>query len=99
MAGDAGVDAIELTDSGKPTLTLTVNQALDDTSALGKVQNANYAVDISDTAANVATHLDALASDTFLGAIALMDAGTPALTVSAAQLVNDDHSRCFVSRA
>jgi hypothetical protein len=86
---DAGINAIHLTDSGVPRLTLTVSQALGDTAALGEIMNPSYAVDISDTAANVAAHLDALASDTRLGVIALTDAGTPTLTVSATQLVND----------
>jgi hypothetical protein len=89
LNADAGIDAIDLSDSGTPTLTLTAGQALGDAAALGKIRNASYAVDISDTAANVAAHLDALASVRSLGAIALMDTGTPSLTVSAVQIVND----------
>jgi hypothetical protein len=89
LNADTGISAIDLTGSGTPTLTLTVGQALGDAIALGEIKNASYVVDISDTAANVAAHLDALASDAFLGAITLTDGGTPTLTVSAEQLVND----------
>lgn len=89
LNADTGIHAIKLTDSGTPTLLLTVSQALGDTAALSEIMDPSYTVDISDTAANVAAHLDALASDTRLGAIALTDTGTPTLTVSATQLVND----------
>ncbi|KJC40735.1 hypothetical protein UP09_21665 [Bradyrhizobium sp. LTSP885] len=89
LNADISINAINLTDSGTPTLTLTVSQALGDSTTLGEIENSSYAVDISDTAADVAAQLDALVGDARLGSIALTDAGTPTLTVTAAQFVND----------
>lgn len=89
LNSSTSISAIELSDSGTPTLTLTVGQALGDTAALGKIANSSYSVNISDTTADVAAHLDALASDPRLGSIALTDAGATTLTISAAQVVAD----------
>lgn len=89
LNADAGISSINLTDGGTPALTLTVGQALGDTTALEKISNSRYVIDISDSAANVAAHIEGLASDPLLGTIALTDAGTPTLNVTVAQFVND----------
>ena len=89
LNADTGINEINLTDIGTPALTLSVTQALGDTTALGEIANSSYAVDISDTAADVDEQLDALAADAQLGSITLTDAGTPTLTVTAAQFVDD----------
>ncbi len=87
LNADANVTSITLTDNG--TLTLTVAQALDDTSALGEITNANTAVAISDTAANVVANLDALNADPYVRAITLTGGGTPTLTITQNQAIDD----------
>ena len=89
LNADADVTSITLTDAGTPTLTLTVAQALDDTQALGAITNASYAISIADTAANVSANIDALNADADVTSIALTDAGTPTLTLTAAQASSD----------
>ena len=88
LNADASLGAIMLTDSGTPSLTLTVAQAIGDTSALAKVATA-YAIDVVDTAAAVAANIDAVSQVAGLAHITLTDGGTPTLTLTAAQAVND----------
>ncbi len=83
LNGDSEVKSIELTDSGTPTLTLTVAQALQDTTALGEIASAKVTIKISDTAANVAANATALNADGRISAITLTTAATVA---EAAQL-------------
>ena len=63
LNADAHVTAITLTDTGTPTLSLTVAQALNDTHALGVITNSSYAVAVADTAADVAANLNGLNAD------------------------------------
>ena len=88
LNADSHLDAITLTDTGTPSLTLTALQALDDTTALGKISNASYAIAILDTAADVAAHLDELNADPTIISITLTDPSDP-LAVSVAQLTSD----------
>jgi hypothetical protein len=53
LNSDAHLTSITLTDGGTPTLSLTSAQALGDTTALGKITNAQYSVAIVDMAANI----------------------------------------------
>jgi len=84
-----GLLAIELTGGGTPSLTLSVNQTLGDTAALGKIANLSYTIGVSDTAAAVSANLDALADVSHLDSIVLTDAGTPTITVTATQVFQD----------
>ncbi len=73
-------------------LTVTVGQITSDASALSVVTNANgtaYGLTVSDTAVHVAASLDALNTNSHVSSIALTDAGTPALTLTVAQALND----------
>src|SRR5208337_4758665 len=76
-------------DTGTPTLALTVAQALNDTHALGDITNASYAIAVTDTAANVAANIGALNADSHVTTLNLTDGGTPALTLTIAQALND----------
>ena len=63
LNADAAVQAIDLTDSGTPTLTLTVAQALNDSAALSDIANPDYGITVSDTLADVLWRLSALEAD------------------------------------
>ena len=76
---------IEGTDSGTPTLGLTVAQTLEDTRVLGEIANAAYGINVEDTAANILAHLPALAQDANVASIA----AATTLTVSVAQFLAD----------
>jgi Bacterial cadherin-like domain/Protein of unknown function (DUF3060) len=89
LNNDPLVGGITLTDSGTPTLTLTVEQALTDTTALGMISNLAYSVDVSDTASNVSSHIDELDGDTHIASITLIDDGAPTLTLTAEQTLED----------
>ena len=89
LNADAAVSAISLTDAGTPVLTLTIAQALDDTTALGKIENANAQITISDTAVDVSANFDALNADPALSSIMLSDSGTPTLVLTVAQATGD----------
>ncbi|MGD0643259.1 MAG: hypothetical protein ABSC22_21170, partial [Roseiarcus sp.] len=89
LNADSSVGAIALTDSGTPTLTLTVAQALNATTALGEIENPNYQVAIVDTAANISANLDTLQNDAQIVSITASDASSPTLTLIVAQLVDD----------
>jgi hypothetical protein len=93
------ISAITLTDSGTPTLTLTVNQALKDTNALDEITNANDVIAVDDTAANVSASFDALNADNQISSIILTDAGTPALALTASQALNDTTALGKISNA
>ena len=89
---DESLKTITLTDAGTPTLTLTAAQALNDTSALGKISEGNegnYAVAILDTAADVAADFDGLNADTSVKSISLTDSGTPRLVLTPMQATDD----------
>ena len=89
LNADPAINGIVLTDAGTPTLTLTAAQALGDTTALGKVENADTEIAISDTAADVSSAIDTLDADDKIGSITLTDDGTPILNLSAAQTLTD----------
>ena len=89
LNADDEVTAITLTGTGRPTLALTVAQALNDTNALGAITNASYAIDVTDTPANISANFDALNSDTHVTSIAPRGGGTQTLTLTLAQALND----------
>ena len=89
LNADAKVTSIALTDSGTPTLALTVAQALNDTHALGAITNASYAIAVTDTAANISANFDALNADAHVTSIAPSGSGTQVLTLTVAQVLND----------
>ncbi len=83
-----------MTDTGTPTLTLGAAQALDDTTALGKITGP-YAIAIVDTAANISANLDALGADDITSITisdnALVGASVEQLTSDAATLAKLDN--------
>jgi hypothetical protein len=87
LNADNQISSIILTDAGTPALALTASQALNDTTALGKISNAAYDVSISDTESNVAANIDALNGDAQVGSVALTDGDV--LTLTAAQALGD----------
>jgi hypothetical protein len=89
IAVDASVQAIILTDSGAPALTLSVDQTIDDARALGEISNSAFTISIVDTAANVSANVDILAAMSQIGAVTLTDAGTPVLSLNVAQFSGD----------
>ena len=89
LNSDAKVTSIALTDSGTPTLALTVEQTLNDTHALGAIANASYAIAIADTGANISANFDALNADAHVTSIAPAGSGTQVLTLTVAQVVTD----------
>ncbi|MEY9524038.1 PII-like signaling protein [Bradyrhizobium japonicum] len=89
LNADPNLSAIMLSDSGVPTLTLTVMQALEGTVALAAIANASYGIAISDTAANVAAQFDALNYDENIVSITFTDGAVPTLALTAAQYEND----------
>ena len=89
LNADAQVTAITLTGTGKPTLALTVAQALNDTNALGAITNGSYAIAVTDTPANVAANFDALNADTHVTSIAPRGGETQMLMLTLAQALND----------
>src|SRR5262249_54508400 len=89
LNADPSISSIMLTASGPPRLALTPAQALNDTTALAKIADPSFAIAVVDTAADVAANIDALSQVAALNQITLTDAGTPTLTVTAAQAVND----------
>ncbi len=88
LSGDPNIVSIALTDAGTPTLTLTVDEALNNSALLGKISSP-YGIAIDDSAANVGANLAALSEDPNIVSIALTDAGTPALTLSVDEALND----------
>ena len=89
LNADPRISAITLTDTGTPTVTLTVAQVLDDATVLSKINNNNLRLVISDTAADVSANFDALNADAALSSITLTDNGTPTMVLTATQAVND----------
>ncbi len=87
LNADANVSSITLL--GSTTLALTTSEAIDDQAMLGEVTNSNYSITLVDTAADVSTDIDALNADTRVTSIFLIDQGTPTLTLTAAQALDD----------
>ena len=84
-----GLNAITLTDTGTPALTLSTSQLFDDTTALSLITDASYAITLTDTASNVAADLNSINGSPSVTSISLSDSGTPTLTLTAVQAVND----------
>ena len=84
---DSAVTSITLKDSGTPSLSLTVAQALGDTRALAMITNANYTIGVLDTAVPISANLDALSGLTRLGEVTVDDNG--AIAIDANQAVAD----------
>ena len=97
LNGDAHVTAIALTDTGTPTLSLTVAQALNDAHALGVITNSSYAVAVADTAADVAANLNGLNADGHVTSVTLTDAGQPTLTLTITQVLSDTTALAEIS--
>jgi hypothetical protein len=89
LNANSHVTSIALTDLGTPALTLTAAQAANDATALGEISTP-YTIKISDTAANVVANLAALNANSHVTSIALTDPGTPALTLTLAEALNDN---------
>ncbi len=86
--------------SDNAALTFSVSQGLNDTHLLGELKDQNgqaYVLNIKDTAATVAAHLDALNGAAHIGAITLTD--TNRLTLTAAQVATDAIALSKVSGA
>jgi hypothetical protein len=81
--------SVTFTDAGTPALLLSASQASADGSVLRAITNADYNVEVSDTAANVATNIDGLSSVSHLSSINLTDTGTPALGLTVSQWADD----------
>jgi hypothetical protein len=99
LGADTLVSAIELTDAGTPTLTLSVAADLTASAALNKITSASFVVAISDSAANVSANFDALNQSFIFSSIHLSDAGTPVLKLSAAQAANDFGALAAISNS
>ena len=81
--------SILLTDGGTPTLTLDAADAASGSNVLDAISNANFSVAVTDSAANVAAVIDELNLLPHLSSISLTDGGTPTLTLTAAQALDD----------
>ena len=82
--------SITVTDNNP--LTVTVGQITSDAAVLAITSNANGSactLDVVDTAANVSAGLDTLNGDSHVTSIALTDGGTPSLSLTVAQALND----------
>ena len=88
LNADANISSITLTDGGMPTLALTAAQVVADTTALSKITN-NYAIAVTDTAADISADIDTLNANVKISSITLMGTGTPILALSAAQAADD----------
>jgi hypothetical protein len=84
-----GTPPIRLTDAETPTLELTAKQAANDRYALRAITNQEYAISVSDTAANVARDLNDLNAVRHLASISLIDGRTPTLVLTAAKTLGD----------
>ncbi len=89
LNADTHVSSITLTDTGTPTLGLSIAQALGDTRALGTMTNPSYTIAVTDSAATLSANIDALNSDTHVSSLNLTDAGQPTLSMTVAQALND----------
>jgi hypothetical protein len=90
LAGIGGL-SITLTDGGTPSLALSATQAAADAAAIAVI-TGSYTVAITDTAADVASVIDALqalATAGTLASITLTDSGTPTLSITQTQLGSD----------
>ncbi len=84
LNGNTQVDHIIISDPNP--LALTATQVANDTTALSEIVGP-YSIAISDTAANITAHLDALEANGHVGAIVVSD--NAEITVSVAQLASD----------
>jgi len=85
---NSSVSSITLIDGGTPTLDLHVSQALNDTSALVKISNVAYAVQIDDTASSVLGDAAALSADAKIAGITVIDTATNIITNATALAAN-----------
>ena len=83
-----GFTAVSVTNGVPVSLTATADQALNGAVALGQLY-PSYQLTVADTAAHISAAFDQLNSDGHVSSITLTDAGTPALTLTAAQALND----------
>lgn len=88
LNGETTLTSIVISDNAAVVLTAT--QATHDTAAIGKLSDANGSspvVMVSDTGANISSHLSGLASTAHLGAVTVTDGA--AVTVAASQYAAD----------
>jgi hypothetical protein len=88
LGADGLIDAIELTDSGMPTLNLTVAQMMGNGRVLREI-NTVYRIAISDSVASITGNLDILAADDRIASVSLTDSGTPTFNLGVAQALAD----------
>lgn len=84
---NANLNVVSIRTTGGGLTQLSVQQALNDTRALNIMANTRLFA-VSDTAANVSAYFDSL-NAAQLSWIELTDAGTPVLTLSVTQMLND----------
>ena len=77
LSGNSNVDHITI-NSG--ALTLTASQVADDSLGFAKITGLGYAVDVSDTSANIARYFGALNGNTSVESITPIDGGPISLT-------------------
>ncbi|MDR3560885.1 MAG: hypothetical protein P4N59_05530 [Negativicutes bacterium] len=93
--------SIAFTDTSTPTLTLSAAQIGSNLAAL-QTMTGSYVINVSDTAANIAANLNALqvlAAGGHLNSLVMTDAGTPSITLSAAQIGGDVTALALISHA
>ncbi|MCP3385976.1 hypothetical protein NLM31_36870 [Bradyrhizobium sp. CCGUVB4N] len=99
LVGAGELTSIALTDTGVPSMTLTAAEAT--SSALNAITSA-YHLTVSDSSANVVANLsglETLATSGKLTSVALTDGGTPAFTLTGAQLSADFGVLALISGA
>jgi hypothetical protein len=86
----SGIFTVRFTDSGTPTLDLTAAQVVNDQSLIAKIVGSHTVV-LEDSAANIAANFNALDSvATSFSSFSFTDSGTPALHLTASQIINDE---------
>ena len=89
LNNDANVSSLTVTDNWwSPNLTLTAEQAANDSKALGEITKSSYTINIADSSANIGANILAIADNPHVTSITLTDSGTPTLVVNAAEDIN-----------
>ena len=96
LNADAHVTSVTLTDAGQPTLTLTIAQVLNDTTALAKISNP-YFIAIADTAANIQSLTSAQITTLHTTGVSQITATNASVGLSATQAVALENQGISVS--
>jgi hypothetical protein len=80
LNADGAISSIALTDSGTPTLDLTIAQAFGDARALGEITNAGFAILIHDDVANVLANASKLSGDAQIVGVDVADTAANVLS-------------------